>query len=133
MKINIPTPALKAILGLALISAPVTAPAQTPAAAPAPAASAPAPAAAKPAKTAYEGSITAIDKTSVTVATATGSLTLAITGTTKIAVNQVHAKVTDFAVGDKVMGHYSTDAAGALSASSLYKKTPKPAAAPAAQ
>jgi hypothetical protein len=131
MKINIHTQALRAIIGLALISAPVTAQAQTPT--PAPAASAPADAATKPAKTPYEGSITAIDSTSVTVTTATGSLTLALTGKTKMAVDQVHAHVTDFAVGDKVKGHYSTEAGGALSASSLYKKTQKTAAAPAAQ
>ena len=134
MKINILTPALWAILALTLACAPVTVQAQT--STNSPVASAPAPAgptATKPAKTPYEGTVTAIDKTSVTVATATGPLTLAITGTTKLAKDRIHAKTTDFAVGDKVTGHYVTDATGALSASSLYTKTPKAAPAPAAQ
>ncbi len=135
MKITLSIPALATILALALAGAPVTAQAQT--STNSPAATAPADAAPttpKPAKTPYAGTITAIDGKSVTVTTDSGALTLAITPTTKIAKDKgVHGKVSDFAVGDKVTGHYTTDAAGAISATTLYKKAPKPAAAPAAQ
>lgn len=133
MKNIILTPALVAILGLALAGAPFTAQAQTSTnttAAPA------APAKVKKTKTApvqYQGSITAIDASSVTVASTAKTLTLAIAPTTKFLVNKKPATLADFAVGDKVTGSYTADATGALTAHSLHKKTKSTtAAAPAA-
>jgi len=127
MKITLLTPALVAILGLALAGVPVTAQAQT----------TNAPSTAAPAKekktkpTEYKGSITAIDATSVTVANKEKTLTLAITPTTTFKKDKAAATLVDFAVGDKVTGSYTKDASGALTASSLHKKTEKPAAAAA--
>jgi hypothetical protein len=127
MKLSIITPALVAVLGFALASAPATVQAQTTNAAgatPAPAA-APAPAVATKTKTAYtpyKGTISAIDATSVTVTTAKGDVKLVIDATTKFAISKKPAKVTDFAVGDKVTGSYSTGADGTLTAHSLHKK-----------
>ncbi len=130
MKITLISPALAAILGLALIGAPVTAQAQTtnsaPAMAPPPSTPAKAP---KAAKTPYKGTITAVDATSVTVASTAKTLTLAITAKTKIQVDKKTATITDFAVGDSVTGSFSTDETGAMTAASLRKKTVKPAAA----
>jgi hypothetical protein len=132
MKITLITPALVAILGLALAGATVSAQAATTTNSP----SATAPA--KAAKTKYSGSITAIDATSVTVATAKKVLTLAITPKTTFKKDTKAATVADFAVGDTISGSYTTDSTGATSASSLIKKstaaaTPTPAktAAPA--
>lgn len=136
MKITLLTPALVAILGLALAGAPVTAQAQT--STNAAAASAPAKVATtktktkKSAKTPYEGSVTAIDATSVTVATTKKTLTLAIASTTTYLKDGKKATLADFAVGDKVTGSFTTDATGATTACSLHKKTPKAAATPAA-
>ena len=132
MKITLLTPALAAILGLALAGAPVTAQAQTTtnsttAAAPVPAA-APSPATVKVKKPRFKGSITSIDATSVTVANTKKTLTLAITPTTNFKKDGDVATLADFAVGDKVSGSYSTDATGAMAANSLNKKTPKPSA-----
>jgi hypothetical protein len=129
MKITLLTPALVAILGLALAGAPVTAQAQT--STNSPVATAPAKAT-KPAKINYTGSITAIDAASVTVASTKKTLTLAITPTTKFNKDKTAATLADFAVGDKVTGSYSTDATGAMTANSLNKKTVKPAATKAA-
>jgi hypothetical protein len=149
MKITLLTPALAAILGLALAGAPVTAQAQTSTnTAPATAAAASAPAkVAKTTKTAYKGSITAIDAASVTVASTKKTLILAIAPTTTFLKDGEPATLADFAVGDKVTGSYTKDATGAMTAASLHKKTPKtpattvapaapapsPAAAPATQ
>lgn len=132
MKISLLTPALAAILGLALAGAPVTTQAQTStnstaATAPTPAAT-PAPATVKVKKNRYKGSITAIDAASVTVANTKKTLTLAITPNTKFKKDNDAATLADFAVGDKVSGSYSTDATGAMTANSLNKKTPPPAA-----
>jgi hypothetical protein len=136
MKINLLSSALVAIVGLALIGAPLTAPAQTNT----PAAAAPAKTSKKSAKTEYKGSITAIDATSITVASTQKTLTMAITPATKFALmkkkQKLPAKASDFAVGDAVTGSYSTDATGALTANSVHKKAPAAAsasAAPAAQ
>jgi hypothetical protein len=133
MKITFLTPALVAILGLALASVPVTAQAQTSTnAAPS------APAKVKSTKpTEYRGSITAIDASSVTVASSKKTLTLAIAATTTFLKDGKTATLADFAVCDKVSGSYTKDATGAMTAYSLHKKTPKaaatkPAAAPAA-
>jgi len=133
MKITLLTPALVAILGLALAGAPITAQAQTSTnSAPATAAAASTPAkVTKTAKIAYRGSITAIDATSVTIANTKKTLTLAITPKTKFKKDKVVATVADFAVGDKVSGSYSTDATGAMTANTLYKKTVAPATTPA--
>src|SRR5271156_5139527 len=111
MKITLLTPALVAILGLALAGAPVTAQAQTSTnSADTTAPVAPAtPAPAKKMKpTKYSGSITAIDAASVTIANTKKTLTLAITPKTKFKKDKVVATLADFAVGDKVSGSYST-------------------------
>jgi hypothetical protein len=141
MKIPLLTPALVAILGLALAGAPVTAQAQTSTNS-APGATAAASTPAKVTKTSkipYKGSITAIDASSVTVASKDKTLTLAIAPTTTFLKDGKKATLADFAVGDKVTGSYTKDATGAMTAHSLHKKTPKtpatipaPAAAPAA-
>jgi Domain of unknown function (DUF5666) len=129
MKITFLTPALVAIVGLALVGAPVTAQAQTSTNAPAAAASTATPAKVKKAaKTEYKGLITAIDATSVTVASTKKTLVLAISPTTTFKKDKAAATLADFAVGDKVTGSYTADATGALTASSLHKKTAKAAA-----
>ena len=125
MKLTFITPALVAVLGFALASAPVTVKAQTTSTAPA---AAPAPS--KPAKeksdlTPYKGTISAIDASSVTVTTKKGDLKLAIDATTKFEVSKKAAAATDFAVGDKVTGSYATGADGSLTAHSLHKKAAK--------
>ena len=136
MKNTLLITALVAILGLAFTSSTVSAQSTN-----APAATAPAKS--KAAKTPYKGSITAIDATSVTVASSAKTLTLAIAATTKFAVDKKPATAAEFAVGDAVTGSYTKDAAGALTAASVHKKTEKaaatktttgttPAAAPAA-
>jgi hypothetical protein len=136
MKITLLTSALAAIVGFAFIGAPVTASAQNATNATAPAAPSTAPKVKekkKSAKTSYEGSITAIDASSLTVTTSKKTLTLAITPTTSFKKDKLAATAADFAVGDKVTGSYTTDATGALSAASVHKKTvAAPAAAAAA-
>jgi hypothetical protein len=137
MKITFLTPALVAVLGFALASAPVTVKAQTAtnattnAAAPtAPAASTPTPSTATKAKakspyTQYKGTISAIDATSVTVTTKKGAVKLAVDTTTTIEINHKKAAITDFAAGDTVTGSYTTGADGTLTAHSLRKKAAK--------
>jgi len=136
MKITLLTPALVAILGLALAGAPVTAQAQTStnsAAASAPAKTTTKTATAKKiVKTPYTGSITALDASSVTVASTKKTLVLAIAPTTTYQKDGKTATLADFAVGDKVTGSYSKDSTGAMTACSLHKKTPKPATTTAA-
>jgi ribosomal protein S1 len=130
MKITLLTPALVAILGFALASAPITAQAQsttdsTSTAAPEKKD--------KAKKTPFMGSITAIDSSSVTVASKEKTLTLAITPETKFKKDKEEATLADFAVGDKVTGSYSKDESGGMTANSLHKKTEKTAdAKPAA-
>ncbi len=123
--------ALVAIVGLAIIGAPVTVKAQSttnnPAATP-PDTSTTAKVKEKKHsdKTPYTGSITAIDASSLTVAMTTKTLTLAIAPTTKFATlegkKKTAAQASDFAVGDKVTGSYTTDASGATTAASVHKK-----------
>jgi hypothetical protein len=147
MKIPFLTPALVALVGLAFIGAPVTVRAQStdtttsaPAAATAPAPTTMTPSATtkhhKSGKTPYTGSITAIDATSLTVASTKRTLTLAISPTTKFATKEgkklTAATEADFAVGDMVTGSYTTDATGAMTAYSVHKKKPMTTAAPAA-
>ena len=115
MKNTIITTALVAIIGLAFVGAPVTAQAQT-------TNSTTATAPAKPKKIQYKGSITAIDASSVTVASKEKTLTLAITGKTQFKVDKAGGTLADFAVGDAVTGSYTTDSTGALSAASIHKK-----------
>ena len=129
MKITLLTPALVAILGLALAGAPVTAQAQT--STNSTADTAPAPKAAK--KPHFMGSITAIDASSVTVASAKKTLTLAITPKTIFKKDKAPATQADFAVGDKVSGSYSKDASGTMTANAINKKTTDAPTAPAAQ
>ena len=127
MKINLITPALVAIVGLALAGAPLTAQAETSSST---STSTAAPEKKEKAKkTPYMGSITAIDAKSVTVASSDKTLTLAITPDTKFKKDKEEATLSDFAVGDKVTGSYSKDDSGALTANSLHKKTDKTAAA----
>jgi hypothetical protein len=124
MKITLLTPALAAILGLALAGVPMTSQAQT--STNAPAATAPAPT--KP--TRFGGTITAIDASSVTVANKEKTRTLAITPETVFKIGKDPATLADFAVGDKISGSYFTDASGAMTAKSLRKRaTPPPAPA----
>src|ERR1700683_3487965 len=133
MKNTLLTSAVVAIVGLALVGAPVTAQAQTPATTPA-STSTPS-SKKKSADTPYKGSITAIDASSVTVASTSKTLTLAITPKTKFKKDKAKATAADFAGGDAVTGSYTTDDSGALTAVSLHKKSAKPAATttPAAQ
>jgi hypothetical protein len=146
MKLTLITPALVAILGLALASAPVTVQAQTtaapaaapttaPAAAPTAATAPKAPKAKKP--TPYDGALTTIaaDGTSIVVTSSKKTLTLAIDAKTTFLKDKKAATLADFAVGDKVTGSYTVDAtSGAMTAHSLHKMTPKKAAAkPAAK
>jgi Domain of unknown function (DUF5666) len=128
MKINILSSALAAILGLALVGTPITAKAQTATNATSPAAPSTAPKVKEKKKgdvTQYEGSISAIDATSVTVTTKKGDLKLALDAKTQYKVDKKKSAATDFAVGDKVTGSYSTGADGSLTAHSLHKKTAK--------
>ena len=130
MKINLLTPALVAIVGLALVSAPVTVQAQTSTSATAPAAPSTAPKVKEKKKSEFteykDASITAIDASSLTVTTPKGSLTLAIAADTKFAKlegkKKTPATVTDFAVGDKVSGSYKANADGTMTAHSVHKK-----------
>ncbi len=132
MKITFLTPALVAVLGLALAGALVTVKAQTPAPAPAASTNEQVPDKTAPAtapvtkKTPYKGSITAIDASSVTVKTASASLTLAITADTKFqfgtSKKNTPATAADFAVNDKVTGSYLKNADGTTTAATVRKK-----------
>jgi len=141
MKLTILTPALVAILGLALASVPATLQAQTPTTN---APSTTAPAATKPAKAkkpqapSYKGSLTAIDTTANTITVQipatkkdpAKTLTLAIAATTKFAKDKKAATLADFAVGDNVTGSYTKNADGSLTANSVHKAEPKAPKAP---
>jgi hypothetical protein len=135
MKIHNFIPALAAVVGLALVSAPVTVKAQ----ATTNAATATAPKTKK--KSDYTpipkgAKISAIDASSVTVTTAKGDLKLAVAATTVFEVNKKPAAASDFAVGDVVTGSYSTGSDGTLTAYHIRKKAAAaaaPAAAPAGQ
>jgi len=123
MKTTFLTPALVAILGLALAGAPVTAKADATTNAPAATPPAAAPAkVTKTVKTPYTGTITAVDATSVTI-TGKKNLTLAITPATKFKKDGTKCTVTDIAVGDKVTGSFFTDDTGTMTASSIHAKT----------
>jgi len=123
MKINILSSALAAILGFALIGAPVTAKAQATNDASTP--SAPAAKKAKGDYTQYKGTISAIDASSVTVTTSKGDVKLAIDDKTKFAVDKKASTAADFAKGDEVTGSYKTAADGTLTAHTVHKKTAK--------
>lgn len=97
MKLSLLTPALAAIVGLALASAPVTVNAQTPA---------PAPASEKAKAPHFNGTVTAVDAKSISVQTKTGTVTLAVASTTTVKNDKKPATITDIAVGDKVNGTY---------------------------
>ncbi len=124
MKINLLTSALVAIVGLALVSVPVTVQAQT-------SDNTTATTAPKKKKksdfTEYkDATITAISANSLSVTTSKGSLTLAIAADTTFATmegkKKTPAAVTDFAVGDKVSGSYKLNADGTMTAHSVHKK-----------
>jgi hypothetical protein len=133
MKITFLTSAFVALLGFALVGAPITAQAQTNT----PAAVAPANSTAtkttkKTKPTRYEGTLTALDASSITVTSTKKTLTLALATTTVVTKDGKPTTIADFAVGDKVTGSYVKDpATGAMTAHSLRTKTPK-TAAPAA-
>jgi hypothetical protein len=144
MKITLPITALAAVLGLALAGAPVTVQAQTSTTAPAttaPATTAPATTAAAPATapakakpTRFGGILTAVDTTgnTITITDKTkAARTFSIAPTTKITKDKKPATLADFTVGEKVGGSYSTDATGAMTATTLNTNTMK-AKAPAA-
>jgi len=130
MKKTIIVPALVAVLGFALASAPVTIKAQ---AATTTSTSTTTPT--KPAKTAKKKSeytqfpkgskISAIDASSVTLTTAKGDLKLAIDAKTGFEVDKKKSDASAFAVGDVVTGSYSTGADGSLTAHNIRKKTAK--------
>jgi hypothetical protein len=140
MKIKFLTSAFAAILGLALASVPSTVKAQTATNATAPAAPSTATKEKKSDKT-HEGSITAIDATSLAIANTKGKFSFAITPATTFLIKSKKEKTpatqADFAVGDRVRVSYKADATGALTAVAVSKKPAKAAAAapaaPAAQ
>jgi len=125
MKINILSSALAAILGFALIGAPVTAKAQATNDASTPSAPAAKTKKAKGDYTQYKGTISAIDASSVTVTTSKGDVKLAIDDKTKFAVDKKASTAADFAKGDEVTGSYKTAADGTLTAHTVHKKTAK--------
>lgn len=134
MKITLLTPALAAILGLALAGVPANIQAAQPSS-PAPVATG-APTAAKPKKIEYKGTLTAVDAATNTITLSTSkndpSKTLALTLSPKTSIqkDKKPATIADFAVGDKVTGSYIKDSAtGAMTASSLHKTTTKTATA----
>jgi hypothetical protein len=120
MKITLITPALVAILGLALAGAPIT----TVQAADSTAPSAPADAAKK---SPYHGPITAIDASTVTI----DGKTITVDSSTIIKKDKKPAALSDFKVGDIVGGQYTTDSSGKMVATSLSNKGAKKT--PAAQ
>ncbi len=134
MKITLLTPALAAILGLALASAPTTLQAQTNSPATTTTAPAPAPKPAKP--TEFRGTLTAVDTAASTITVATQKSTkdtektIAIASTTKVKKDGKPATLADFSVGDKVSGSYRTDDAGKMTAASLNSKAAKTEPAP---
>jgi ribosomal protein L19 len=133
MKLNLISPALAAIVGLAIASAPLTASAQSTNAAPMSTSTtgttaAVAPKAKEKSKssyTAYSGTLSALDATSVTVTTKKGDLKLMVDSTTMVQVDKKKAEFSSFAVGDKVTGSYATGADGTMTAHSLRKKSTK--------
>ncbi len=133
MKTTLLTPALAAVLGLALAGAPVAVHAQSAAttAAPAPVTTAapaakPAPAAklAAPKKTEYKGTLLVIDATAntITVQNTKTKLVLAVAPATVITKDKKPAALTDF-----VVGSYTKNADGTMTAASLKTKTAAPA------
>jgi hypothetical protein len=122
MKITLLTPALAAILGLALASAPLPIHAQndttstnsTDSKAGAPARA--------------MGTLSAVDTTANTISVENktdGTRTFSIASTATITKDKKPATLADFAVGDKVFVAYTTDASGTLTATKLSTKTAK--------
>ena len=149
MKNPLLTPALAAILGLALAGVPVTVHAQNAVTTGTTTASEPVTTAApvtttapttttkpvKPKKTNYGGTLTAIDATAstITVQSSKNKLDLVIASTTIITRDKKPALLTDFVVGTRVTGSYTTDATtGTMTAAKLTFTTPKPKAPKAA-
>lgn len=124
MKLTLLTPALAAILGLALASAPLPTHAQTDTTT-ADTSSAPA----KPTKA--SGTLTAVDTSgnTITVDNKTdGTRTFSIASTAKLTKDKKPVTLADFTVGEKVYISYTTDASGTLTATRVSQKAPKPAA-----
>lgn len=139
MKITLLTPALTAILGLALASTPMTVQAKTKSDTP------PAPSALT-----FNGPIMAIDTTAKTITVQSTptpppsaaaaetskkskkkskgptpqSLLLTVNGSTKITKDGAASTLDDFKVGDKVSGTYSVETSGSLTATTLTYTTP---------
>ncbi|MCE0496947.1 MAG: DUF5666 domain-containing protein [Methylacidiphilales bacterium] len=125
MKITLLTPALAAILGLALASVPLPIHAQTNTTT---TSSAPAPAPTKSKKA--SGTLTAVDTTGNTITINNkmdGSRTFAIASTATFIRDKKPATLADFAVGDKITLRYTKDASGTMTATKLYATPPKPA------
>ena len=130
MKLTLLTPALAAILGLALASAPLPTHAQTTTNTASTAASSTVSTKSKKAS----GTLTVIDTAGNTISVENktdGTRTFAIASTIKITKDGKAATLADFAVGDKVYVAYTKDVSGMLTATRLSKKTPKPTPAAA--
>jgi hypothetical protein len=137
MKLPLLTPALVAVLGLALAGTSLHA--QTNAAPAAPdstaASDTTAAAPAAKAKSMFGGTVTAVDAAGMTLSVHSKKHDVVVKITPKTKFKNA-TSLTDIAVGDKVMGAYKTDASGALMATVVNKKMPKAdaaATAPAAQ
>jgi hypothetical protein len=121
MKLTFITPALVAVLGLALAG--TTLHAQT-AASTTSSSTTTSTSSTKMTKKQYGGTITAVDTAAntVTVKSKKHTLTLTVDASTKF---KNAAALSDFAVGDKVSGSYMKDAAGTMSACTLTKSAAK--------
>jgi hypothetical protein len=122
MKLTLITPALVAVLGLALAGTSTYAQTSTNAVSTASTSSSTTTSTVTAKKTPYKGTLTAINTTAntITVQGAKATITLSITPTTKY---KGGAALSDFAVGDAVTGSYTKDDSGVMTAFSLHKKT----------
>jgi hypothetical protein len=127
MKSSLLKSALLAVVGLALC-APIALHAQTDTVNPIATSPVKNPAPAKAAKVSnpsYKGTVKSIDTAAntITVTTAKGDITLAITPTTKIKSDKKKATLADITMGEKVTGSYTKDASGAMTAASIHGHT----------
>jgi ABC-type Fe3+-hydroxamate transport system substrate-binding protein len=138
MKLTLLTPALVALLGLALASSNVHAQTTTtppPGTQTMPANTTSAPSTKTAGKQQFGGTVTAVDAASNTVSVHSKKhdVVVSVDASTKL---KGFTAIGDVAVGDKVSGTYETDGSGKMMALSLSKRQPKAAkttAAPAAQ
>lgn len=115
------TPALAAILGLALAGVPMTVQADDTTAAPAASS-------ASMAKVSYSGKVSAVDASGGTITVQAAAkkkgepakaITLTVNSTTEITKDKKSATLADFKVGDDVAGSYVTESSGSLTATAL--------------